>query len=186
MSLVVRLASRGRVKCAGPLRCHGVPVLWAGRGCAVSLGEDAVLVSAKMHNPVQPARRCSLRTVGDAAMIEVGAGLRATGATICARERITIGDGVYLGSDVLIVDSDFHALDAAARKDGRPGMSRPTAIEDDVWIGARAIVLKGVRVGARSVIGAGSVVTSDIPQDVIAAGNPCRVLRGVGDDPAGS
>ena len=53
----------------------------------------------------------------------------------------------------------------------------PIVIEDDVWMGAHCIVLKGVRIGARSVIGAGSVVTKDIPSDSIAVGNPARVVR---------
>ena len=56
-------------------------------------------------------------------------------------------------------------------------LSAPIVIEDDVWIGARSIILKGVHIGARSIIAAGSVVTKDIPSDVIAGGNPCKVIR---------
>lgn len=56
-------------------------------------------------------------------------------------------------------------------------MNKPIVIEDDVLIGARSIVLKGVTIGARSVIGAGSVVVKDIPADCIAAGNPCKVIK---------
>jgi acetyltransferase-like isoleucine patch superfamily enzyme len=53
----------------------------------------------------------------------------------------------------------------------------PVTIEDDVWIGAQCIILKGVTIGARSIIGAGSVVTKDIPADCVAAGNPCRIIK---------
>jgi maltose O-acetyltransferase len=56
-------------------------------------------------------------------------------------------------------------------------LGKPVEISDDVWIGGGAIVCPGVRIGARSVIGAGAVVTRDIPPDVFAAGNPCRVIR---------
>lgn len=56
-------------------------------------------------------------------------------------------------------------------------MSKTIVIEDDVLIGARSVILKGVTIGARSVIGAGSVVVNDIPQDCIAAGNPCNVIK---------
>ena len=61
--------------------------------------------------------------------------------------------------------------------DGQYVKSAPITIEDDVWIGAHSIILEGVTIGARSVIGAGSVVTKSIPADCIAAGNPCRVIR---------
>lgn len=54
--------------------------------------------------------------------------------------------------------------------------SAPITIEDDVWIGAHCIILKGVTIGARSIIGAGSVVTKSIPPDCIAAGNPCKII----------
>ena len=55
--------------------------------------------------------------------------------------------------------------------------SAPIVIEDDVWVGAHSIILKGVTIGARSIIGAGSVVTKNIPPDCVAAGNPCRVIK---------
>lgn len=56
-------------------------------------------------------------------------------------------------------------------------MSAPIVVEDDVWVGAHSIILKGVTIGARSIIGAGSVVTKSIPADCVAAGNPCRVIK---------
>lgn len=56
-------------------------------------------------------------------------------------------------------------------------MSAPIVIEDDVWVGAHSFILKGVTIGARSIIGAGSVVTKNIPADCVAAGNPCRVIK---------
>ena len=56
-------------------------------------------------------------------------------------------------------------------------MSASIVIEDDVWVGAHSIILKGVTIGARSIIGAGSVVTKSIPADCVAAGNPCKVLK---------
>jgi maltose O-acetyltransferase len=59
---------------------------------------------------------------------------------------------------------------------------KPIEIGSDVWIGGGALVLPGVRIGSRSVIGAGSVVTRDIPGGVFAAGNPCRIIREIGDE----
>lgn len=86
----------------------------------------------------------------------------------------------------MILDTDTHEIDFLARQGERtvdansPSttvQSAPVTIEDDVWIGANCQILKGVTIGARSVIGAGSVVTKSIPPDCIAAGNPCRVVR---------
>lgn len=79
------------------------------------------------------------------------------------------------------MDTDAHSLNYVDRRDGDVDMSnrvdRPIVIEDDVLIGAYTIVLKGVTIGARSVIGAGSVVTKDIPADCVAAGNPAKVIK---------
>lgn len=88
---------------------------------------------------------------------------------------VTIGDHVLLGPGVQIYTAT-HPLDAGARRTLLE-MAKPVAIASDVWIGGAAVICPGVRIGARSVIGAGSVVTRDIPEDVFAAGNPCRVIR---------
>jgi acetyltransferase-like isoleucine patch superfamily enzyme len=85
------------------------------------------------------------------------------------------------------MDTDAHNLDYRVRasnemigkyyKDSLTAASAPITIEDDVLVGTRCIILKGVTIGARSIIGSGSVVTKSIPSDCIAAGNPCRVIR---------
>lgn len=69
-------------------------------------------------------------------------------------------------------------MDSQVRRSSNEGTkSAPVVIEDDVWVGAHCIILKGVTIGARSVIGAGSVVTKSIPADCVAAGNPCKVIK---------
>ena len=95
-----------------------------------------------------------------------------------AEEQIIIGDRVTVGANSILVDTDFHPLDALARQNTPwDGGTAPIMIEDDVFIGMGTLVLKGVTIGGRSIIGAGSVVTRDIPPDVIAAGNPATVIR---------
>jgi maltose O-acetyltransferase len=89
--------------------------------------------------------------------------------------KVTIGDHVFCGPGVQIYTAT-HPLDAAERRTGLE-FARPIEIGSDVWIGGGAIICPGVQIGSRSVIGAGSVVTRNIPEDVVAAGNPCRVLR---------
>lgn len=91
--------------------------------------------------------------------------------------RVRIGAFTLVGPAVQIYTA-LHPFDAALRR--REEFGKPVEIGDDVWVGGGAIILPGVRVGSRSVIGAGSVVTRDVPDDVFAAGNPCRVIRATG------
>ena len=88
--------------------------------------------------------------------------------------RVRIGDYTLFGPAVQIL-TPMHPLDAELRR--RQEFGKPIEIGSDVWVGGGALILPGVRIGSRSVIGAGSVVTRDIPDDVFAAGNPCRVIR---------
>ncbi len=88
---------------------------------------------------------------------------------------VTIGDHVLIGPCVQIYTAT-HPMDAPTRRSGFES-ARPITIGDDAWIGGSAVICPGVTIGARSVIGAGSVVSRDVPADVFAAGNPCRVVR---------
>ena len=105
------------------------------------------------------------------------------GCVILDCAAVTIGDRVLFGPGVQVYAAT-HPLDPAGRAAGWES-AKPVTVGDDVWVGGGAILLPGVTVGAGSVIGAGSVVTRDVPPGVVAAGNPCRVLRPVGDAAAG-
>jgi acetyltransferase-like isoleucine patch superfamily enzyme len=108
------------------------------------------------------------------AVIDVGSGTFINyGVSLSAHRQVSIGRDCMIGNYVVIMDSDYHDLE---RRD-LPGEVAPIVIEDNVWIGLRATVLKGVRIGRGSVIGAGSVVTSDIPPGSLAFGVPARVVR---------
>lgn len=121
-------------------------------------------------------------TVGDDSIL--------VGPVFTSAGRISVGRRVVISYQVTIADSDFHPLDRASRRadaiaaapagGGRPRApleSRPVVIEDDVWIGIGAIVLKGVRLGRGARIAAGAVVTRDVPEGATVAGNPARVAR---------
>ncbi len=142
----------------------------------IVIGEGCVFRSVPWSNPVGVDRACMVSAMGSGARVEIGARSGFTGAVICAADEIVIGDRVLCGSNVTIVDADWHGLDPAARRGG-VGVTAPVRIEDDVFIGLGAIVLKGVTIGRGSVIGAGSVVTRSIPPRSVAAGNPARVVR---------
>ena len=89
---------------------------------------------------------------------------------------VRIGDFSLFGPAVQIY-TPMHPLDPELRRQKEFG--KPVAIGSDVWVGGGAIILPGVRIGSRAVIGAGSVVTRDVPEGVFAAGNPCRVIRDI-------
>jgi maltose O-acetyltransferase len=98
-----------------------------------------------------------------------------TGCVILDCGLVRIGSNVLLGPHVQIYAA-HHPVDPAQRRDGRE-LASPVVIEDDVWIGGGAILCPGVRIGRNTTIGAGSVVTRDVPGNVVAAGNPCRAVR---------
>lgn len=97
------------------------------------------------------------------------------GCSIGACQLIRIGPNCRIGTHVIMIDNQFHRIEPE-RRDERPP-SAPIVLEDNVWIGARAIVLPGVTIGTGSVVGAGSVVTRDIPPRSVAVGQPARVVR---------
>ncbi len=99
--------------------------------------------------------------------------------TISAAQRVELGCDVKVANGVFITDNPGHPLDAQRRRTQPVGPEdvRPVRIEDDVWLGTNVVVLPGVTIGARTVVGAGAVVTRDLPPDVLAAGNPAKVIR---------
>ena len=96
---------------------------------------------------------------------------------------VTIGAFTMFGPAVQILTA-LHPLSAAERRAGKE-YAKPIAIGADVWVGGAAIICPGVTIGDRAIIGAGSVVTKDIPAGVLAVGNPCRVVRELAGDPPG-
>lgn len=105
-------------------------------------------------------------TIGDNTTINYGVDIAATGS-------ITIGANVMIGTYVSILDNDFHGLEA---RDTMP-KPRPVILEDNVWIGNRAIIMPGVTIGEGAAVGAGSVVITDVPPRTLAMGNPARIVR---------
>jgi acetyltransferase-like isoleucine patch superfamily enzyme len=94
-------------------------------------------------------------------------------------KQVRIGNHCLIAGGVRITDFDGHPLDADGRRTGgfAADAFQPVIIGDDVWIGHGAIILKGVRIGDRSVIGARAVVTRDVPSDTVVAGNPARIIK---------
>lgn len=103
------------------------------------------------------------------------------GTSIAALERVEIGESATIGPHCMILDNAFHRLEPSRRQELPP--SRPVVLEKNVWLGARVIVLPGVTIGENTVVAAGSVVTRDLPANILAAGVPARVLRSLPEAP---
>lgn len=142
---------------------------WYGEGVVPS----SFVVMASGHVESEGAftfhRGCDVRVLGDA-RLALGSGYCADGVHIRCEDNIRIGHGVAIARDVAIMDSDQHSIAGASTK-------APVVIGDHVWIGARAIILKGVTIGSGAVIAAGAVVSRDIPPGMLAAGIPARPIR---------
>lgn len=164
------------VRIDGPLR------LKLARESRVRVGHHVAFNAQWSLNTLEARGPNILRTFRAGAMIDIGPDSGLTSATISAGRHVRIGQRVLVGAGALITDSDHHPVRVQAgvprRFAGLPqrGDDRPVVIGDDVFIGARAIILKGVTIGSGAVIGAGSVVSHDVPPGMIAAGNPCLVV----------
>ncbi|MBO9308360.1 MAG: acyltransferase [Chloroflexi bacterium] len=159
-------------------RIYGAPIIQRHAGSTITIGRNLTLRSWYASNPLGVVRRTLLCTWARGAQLIIGDNVGMTGAVIVAQTRVEIGNHVWIGANSTIVDTDFHPLAPEARCIApTAGESAPIVIEDDVFIGMWAIILKGVRIGRGAVIGAGAVVTRDVPAGAVAAGNPARLVQ---------
>lgn len=146
-------------------------------GGKLKIGDNFYLSSGNGVNPIASNLSADVY-VEPGAALTIGNNVGMSSTRLWIHESARIGNNVKIGGCVLITDTDAHPMDYVARRSSNEGTkSAPVVIEDDVWVGAHCIILKGVTIGARSIIGAGSVVTKNIPADCVAAGNPCRVIK---------
>lgn len=144
------------------------------------IGNDCVFKSGGGLNPLSRNIKTSI-CVENGASLLIGNNCGFSSVCLWAHELIEIGNHVNIGADTILFDSDAHSLSYIDRRnpkiDFENKINKPIKIDDDVLIGTRCIVLKGVHIGARSIIGSGSIVVNNIPEDCIAAGNPARIIR---------
>lgn len=137
----------------------------------ISIGNNCTFNSSHRSNLIGVYSPCMISTIEKGAIIDIGNHCGFSGTVIASALKIKIGNNVRCGANTLITDSDWHT------DDYRVGRNREIIIEDNVWLGYGVKVLKGVHIGKNSLIGAGSIVTRDIPENVIAAGNPCKIIK---------
>ena len=136
----------------------------------ISIGDRCTFNSSSRFNARGINHRCILETGKPGAVLKIGNRCGFSGCSIVADKEVIIGDHVMVGANTCIGDRDDHP--------DRLGTSpQPVHIGNNVFIGMHCIVMKGVTIGDTSIIGAGSIVTKDIPANCIAAGVPCKVIK---------
>ena len=158
------------------------------RGNSVmEMGNQVVISSGDGINPLC-RNICAEIFVDNGAKLSIGSQTGMSSPTIWCQHEITIGSHVLIGGDAIIIDTDAHSLDYRDRRNEwvpnsgalQKAKCAPIHIGDDVLIGTRAIILKGVTIGDRSVIAAGAVVCSDVPADELWGGNPAKFIKKLG------
>ncbi|MGG3625220.1 acyltransferase [Bacillus gobiensis] len=161
------------------LTLKGIPIIFSKSGNNLSIGDNVTIISSFLSNLVGLYQRTIIVTRVPDAEIYIGNNVGISGATIYARKRITIGDNTMIGGNTKIIDNDFHPVDPEVRrKTPNENMGiRSIEIGENVFIGCNCLILKGTKIGDNAVIGAGSVVSGEIPANCVAAGNPAKVVR---------
>lgn len=169
-----------KIKYGKGLRLIGWPFLYRFPEAKISIGEDVAINSSFFSNLIGLYQRTIIVARGKG-KIRIGDHVGISGATIYAREEISIGNHVLVGANTKILDNDFHPLEVEARNrnDFSKVDCRPVKIGDNVFIGCNCLILKGTEIGEGSVVGAGSVVSGKFPAGVVIAGNPAKVIREV-------
>lgn len=148
-------------------------------GAKISIGKMFVCNSSELY--AIDTVKCSKILVREGANLQIGDNSGMSNTIIQCWKDIEIGNNVKIGAGTIIMDSNFHSLDWRQRIDKNSDSvnvkTAPVILKNNVFIGARSMILKGVTIGENSVVAAGSVVVKDIPDNCLAGGNPCVVIK---------
>lgn len=176
MHLKIRL-KYPHVQVGKNVRFYGPIELNIHKTATVRIGDNCTFRSATKHNFVGINRPVSLYA-GAGATLLIGTDCGLSGTAIVAIEEVIIEPYVLLGGNTSVWDTDFHPLDYQQRRVTIAGTkTAPILIKSDAFIGANALIMKGVTIGERTIVGAGAVVTRSLPADEIWGGNPARLIR---------
>jgi acetyltransferase-like isoleucine patch superfamily enzyme len=165
------------VQFQGQATFSGRPLISVAQGSQFILEDGVVVRSSLRCNPLGCFQPSVLRTLAPGAQLILRRNVGLSATVLCAGLLIEIGEDTLLGSWAMVLDNDFHLPEGAWgwRNECREN-ARPIRIGRGVFIGARAIILKGVTIGDRAVVGAGAVVSKDVPSGYVAVGNPARLI----------
>ena len=162
-------------------RTVGIPYLVVARNGVLKLGTAFAMNNGIEGNPIGCYSKCTF-FVDKGAKLIIGNNVGMSQSALICYQSIIIGNNVKLGGGVKVYDADFHSLDSKVRAsldDTKNKKKAAVLIEDNAFIGAYSIILKGVTVGENSIVGAGSVVTKSIPANQIWGGNPAKFIRNI-------
>ena len=163
------------------IKSSGVPYIMVARRGRMSIGKNFRMNNGLRANPIGCPQKCTFFVHTDCD-ITIGDNVGISQTALISHCSITIGDNVKIGGGTSIYTTDFHSLDPIIRasdEDQKYRRCAPVVIGDNVFIGAKCIILKGVTIGENSIIGAGSVVTKNVPANQIWAGNPAKFIRNI-------
>lgn len=169
--------------------CHLVTKLWGVRlgksahfwgithfkrhpGSLIEIGDGCRFRSSLRSNFIGLNHPCLISTHSDCAKIIIGEGCGFSAVSIGAYTSIEIGNNFLCGANTVITDFDWHINKVSPGK----SYSEPILIEENVWIGMNCVILKGVHIGRNTIVGANSVVTRSLPENVVAAGSPAKPI----------
>lgn len=166
-------------KVSGRIKIDGRMFFYVARGAEVIIGKNLRIINSPKVNSL--CTKITSIWVGKNAKLTIGDNVGMSSITLCITNSIKIGNNVNFGAGCMVFDTDFHSLDYLNRRaednDADNTKSAPVIIDNDAFIGANSMILKGVHIGCRSIVGAGSVVVKNIPDDCVVAGNPARIIR---------
>lgn len=161
------------------LKTNGIIKVFVTKTGKLIIGENCRINSGQNYNVSGGAQKNLFWVEGT---LEFGNNVKMSSSSFFCKHQITIGNNVTIGGNTLIMDTDSHSLNPQKRvtiNDRKEALKKPVLIKDNVFIGARTTILKGVIIGENSIIGACSVVTKNIPANEIWAGNPARFIKSI-------
>ena len=167
------------VKVGKNLSAYSLPLCRRRGSAKIEIGNNAVILNKLSENPAGITHPTVLAAILPGAHLKIGNNVSMSGAISYCEKEIIIEDNVSFGAGAKVYDTDFHVINAFKRKEGKIEDVKRASVRicQDVWVGSNATILKGVTIGARSVVGANAVVTKNVPSDVVVAGIPAKVVK---------
>ena len=167
-----------KIKYMGKVKFNGFTVVFKFKNSSINFGRNITINSDFLSNLVGMSQR-SIIVARDGGMIKIGDNVGISGATIYSLESIEIGENTLIGAGCKILDNDLHPLELEARlNDNRTKIKkRKIVISKNCFLGSNSTILKGTELGENCIVGAGSVVSGQFPDNCIIAGNPAKIIK---------
>lgn len=169
---------KAKIRYRSRIHFKGFTIIREYAGAKMVLGNNVVFNSSPFSNIYGLYQPCII-IAKDGGVLTIGDNTGISGSTLFCKKQITIGKNVFIGGNCKIMDSDWHSLEASKRINQKEEdiKKAPIIIGDDCFIGGNSIILKGTKLGRNCVVGAGSVVHGDYPDNSIIAGNPAKIIK---------